>query len=207
MAPVVNTRIRRPALRAALTPSTTAIITARLTPGFTTAGSIEIPHRVAQRLDLALIGGLLHFGEFQCLENFIHRIERFAQRNDDSVHFIDRLGDRGGRGRLEITARLARRWRRLRAILGGFPASFTGIRLVAFRLRRQITIVKFAGLFLGLTTGRVGSKSFFAGRKCFHSLCLRRIHVSFWAVFPDWCGRGWSGRTLWWASASPASAT
>ena len=51
----------------------------------------EAAQLLAQRFDLALVGGLLALGQFEQLQHFVELIERFTERSDDFHHFIDGL--------------------------------------------------------------------------------------------------------------------
>jgi len=67
--------------------------------------AIHLTQGVAQRLNLPLVGRLLHFGQLQRLQNFFHRVEHLPKRSHDAIDLIDALGDRRGRSGFEITTR------------------------------------------------------------------------------------------------------
>jgi hypothetical protein len=81
----------------------------------------EAAQLLAQRFDLALVGGLLALGQFEQLQHFVELIERLAERRDDFHHFIDGLVNRLGMRRLGGTR--GRRWRTVFARARGFRSA------------------------------------------------------------------------------------
>lgn len=63
---------------------------------------LELPQRIQQRLDFSFVRVLLHFSQFQRLEDFLHLIEHPLQRGEDVSDQSNRLGNRHGRGGFEI---------------------------------------------------------------------------------------------------------
>lgn len=80
--------------------------------------TLEPAHLLAQRFDVALVGGLLPLGFLQQLEHFIHLLERLAQSRDHLHDVIDALANGFLLGRAEIAGR--RRWRRLATLMAFF---------------------------------------------------------------------------------------
>jgi hypothetical protein len=63
----------------------------------TTPGAIaQLPQGAAQRFDLAFIGELLAFGQFDQLQHFFHLIHGALERFHDLHHLINRLMNGGG---------------------------------------------------------------------------------------------------------------
>ena len=59
------------------------------------ATRLKLAQGAQQRFDLAFVGELLAFGEFDKFQNFFHLIKRLFQRFDDLHHFVDGLADGG----------------------------------------------------------------------------------------------------------------
>jgi hypothetical protein len=56
-------------------------------------GPLKAPQLLAQRVDLALVGGLLPLGFLEHFQHLIELIQRFTQGRDDMHHLINRLAD------------------------------------------------------------------------------------------------------------------
>jgi hypothetical protein len=73
--------------------------------------TVEPAQLLAQRFDLALVGGLLALGQFEQLEDFVELIQRLAERRDHGHHLVDGLANRfrmrrlGGARRRTLLAR------------------------------------------------------------------------------------------------------
>ena len=57
---------------------------------------VKAPNHLAQRLDLAFIGGFLALGFLDELEQFVHRLRRVAQGAEGRFDFLECFAD-GGR--------------------------------------------------------------------------------------------------------------
>jgi len=102
----------------------------------TKAVSLKLAQGAEQRFDLAFVGELLAFGEFDQFQNFFHLLQRLFQRFDDLHHFVDGLADGGTirpghawrvrHGRFKPGARRQRTgWLRTHRMLGQFNGRFS----------------------------------------------------------------------------------
>jgi hypothetical protein len=60
---------------------------------------MHLAQGAAQRINLTFVGVLLTLKHFEHFENFFHLFERSSKGIDHTVNLLDRLLDRGGRGR------------------------------------------------------------------------------------------------------------
>jgi hypothetical protein len=222
-----------PSWRRAEIPGTAPAITAH---GFAASAEITAFHvleRTAQRFDLALVGVLLDFSQFEHFEHFLHLIEHMLEVADDAVHVLDGVGHGLGFGGAEIFTRGAVNHRarsgadwfaisrgRGRFVGGGFGRRFVGTR---FGPRSGLEFAtgllgggKFARFFL--RTIFLGTKvlpgHLFAGgffRRRFVSGLSRLVFVPFVAFVANVRGRSRIRRTrrVWrrraWTTAASAS--
>ena len=75
-------------------------------------GSVQVAQGPPKGLDLAFIGILLAFGQFERFENFFHIVEGLLELVDDMVDLIDGLADRCRRSRARGFSSSGRRSRR-----------------------------------------------------------------------------------------------
>jgi hypothetical protein len=120
-------------------------------------GPLKTPQLLAQRVDLALVGGLLPLGFLEHFQHLIELIQRFTQGRDDMHHLINRLAD--GRRRRGLRG-AGWRWRRDFPRAGVFDCGGFGGLLLRFvgdvdfrRGREEVLILGLRGFGRGLFRG------------------------------------------------------
>ena len=129
--------------------------------------SVHLPQRIAQRLNFTLVRILLHLGQLQRLQHFLHRIEHLLQIRDNPIHFINGFRDGSGRSGLKITPFLPRRCRQRLALIA--------ILRFFVSLARIIMVV----LRFGHCLFRPFAPCFFDGRICHRRIGGKRLGKDF----------------------------